>query len=133
MAHTLSLFDYPALDRRAHKRPSFHAPPQTQTIRARDLIRAQVLTKLDQEQPHPLEALYATKRAGKARTSHHSTLQVRDEAGKQASIARALRAFQRGDYLLLVDNQHIQSLDKELTLHNNSSIDFIRLVPLAGH
>lgn len=44
----------------------------------------------------------------------------------------AVRAFERGHVLLLVDDQQVDELDRELTLTATSSVSFLKLVPLVG-
>ena len=44
----------------------------------------------------------------------------------------AVRAFERGHVLLLVDDRQVDELDRELTLTAGSSVSFLKLVPLVG-
>jgi hypothetical protein len=44
----------------------------------------------------------------------------------------AVRAFERGHVLLLVDDRQVEQLDDEVTLHSGSSVSFLKLVPLVG-
>jgi hypothetical protein len=44
----------------------------------------------------------------------------------------ALRAFERGQVLLLVDDRQVEALDQEVTLGPGSSVTFLKLVPLVG-
>jgi hypothetical protein len=44
----------------------------------------------------------------------------------------ALRAFERGHVLLLVDDRQVEELEQEVTLGPGSSVTFLKLVPLVG-
>jgi len=46
--------------------------------------------------------------------------------------ARALRAFARNGFLILVDGQQVQDLETEIELRPETEVTFLRLVPLAG-
>ena len=46
--------------------------------------------------------------------------------------ARALRAFARNGFLILVDGQQVQDLESEIELRPETEVTFLRLVPLAG-
>ena len=50
----------------------------------------------------------------------------------EQQYARALRAFERGAYLILVDDRQVEGLDEEIALEADTQIAFLRLVPLAG-
>jgi hypothetical protein len=44
----------------------------------------------------------------------------------------ALRAFERGHVLLLVDDRQVEELGEPITLRPDSSVVFLKLVPLVG-
>lgn len=48
------------------------------------------------------------------------------------AIATALQAFADRFYLVLLDGMSIETLDTPLTLHADSHLTFVRLVPLIG-
>jgi hypothetical protein len=52
------------------------------------------------------------------------------DAERQTDVA--LRAFERGQMLLLVDDRQIDGLEHEVTLRPGSTVTFLKLVPLAG-
>lgn len=45
---------------------------------------------------------------------------------------RAIEAFERNGFFVLVDDRQVTELDEELTLTADSDIRFVRLVQLAG-
>jgi hypothetical protein len=52
------------------------------------------------------------------------------DAARQTEVA--LRAFERGHVLLLVDDRQVEELDQEITLGPGSNVTFLKLVPLVG-
>jgi hypothetical protein len=50
----------------------------------------------------------------------------------EAQIEVALRAFERGRVLLLVDDRQVEGLDHAITLRPGSTVTFLKLVPLVG-
>ena len=44
----------------------------------------------------------------------------------------ALRAFERNGFIVLIDNRQAASLDEEITLKPETSVAFLKLVPLVG-
>ena len=52
------------------------------------------------------------------------------DADRQTAVA--LDAFERGQVLLLVDDRQVTEADESMTLRAQSSVVFLRLVPLVG-
>jgi hypothetical protein len=52
------------------------------------------------------------------------------DAERQSEVA--LRAFARGHVLLLVDDRQLEALSDVVTVRPETSITFLKLVPLAG-
>jgi hypothetical protein len=52
------------------------------------------------------------------------------DAERQTEVA--LHAFERGQILLLVDDRQVQELDQQVTLRPDSTVTFLKLVPLVG-
>jgi len=53
-------------------------------------------------------------------------------ADAKAQVKKALRAFQVGTYIILIDNKRVKTLDEEITFSPTTSIQFLRLTPLIG-
>jgi hypothetical protein len=56
----------------------------------------------------------------------------RRELDVDREVARALKAFERGRFMLLVDGRQILGVDDVVTLSAASAVTFVRLVPLRG-
>lgn len=50
----------------------------------------------------------------------------------EAQFARACEAFERNGFFVLVDDRQVENLDDELTLTVNTTVSFVKLVPLVG-
>ncbi len=47
-------------------------------------------------------------------------------------IRKAVRAFQRGAFIIVIDGYQAASLDETISLHLGSKVTFLRLTPLVG-
>lgn len=45
---------------------------------------------------------------------------------------KAIEAFEGNGFIVLVDNYQVQGLDDEIALHPETSVTFLKLVPLVG-
>lgn len=50
----------------------------------------------------------------------------------EAQYQKAIEAFGRNGFLLLVDDQQLTDLDDEVVLRHDTRVTFLRLVPLVG-
>jgi len=90
-------------------------------IRARDLIRRQVLEEVEnhnQQLQGRIQGLLMGKRSGPI------------DAEKQ--VAAALAAFEANGFFILVDDRQIESLDELIAIDATTQVSFIKLVPLVG-
>jgi hypothetical protein len=58
--------------------------------------------------------------------------QTRPMIDAEAACARALTAFERNRFVLLVDDRQVTELDQVVTVSEHSVIQFVKLVPLVG-
>lgn len=54
------------------------------------------------------------------------------QINSKAEVQKALRAFEAGSYIILVNGQQVEHLDEELTFSSNTKVTFLRLMPLVG-
>jgi len=54
------------------------------------------------------------------------------EIDPETEVQKALRAFEAGSYLILIDGRQVERLDEELTFAPGVKVMFLRLMPLAG-
>ena len=50
----------------------------------------------------------------------------------EVQVERAVRAFTTGTLLIMVDGSQAETLDDEIEVRVDSSVDFLRLLPLIG-
>jgi hypothetical protein len=57
---------------------------------------------------------------------------LKQEVDEGAAVGVALQGFEDGLYLVLIDEQQQRDLDEQVFLAPDSTVTFLRLVPLAG-
>lgn len=72
-------------------------------------------------QPTPTESLL-----------NHGTARKRRTVDADAQCRRALDAFTRNGFFILVDNHQVTSLDEVIELKVDTRISFLKLMPLVG-
>lgn len=50
----------------------------------------------------------------------------------KAEVDKALRAFEAGSYIVLVNTHQVKNLKEEITFSQNTKVTFLRLMPLVG-
>src|SRR5262249_47473323 len=59
-------------------------------------------------------------------------LRERRKIDWEAQAQRAVEAFQRNGFLILIDDRQAESLDEEIEIRLGTQVSFIKLVPLVG-
>ena len=98
-------------------------------VTAEELIRGRVVAELARVGgvvPRPLVAMSADELAlnGPRKTGDNPDL--------EREVARALAAFERGRFLLLVGGRQLERLDEPVAVSAQTPVRFVRLVPLRG-
>lgn len=104
-----------------------------ETVSLRELIRQRIYQEVTE---------YNAKKAGyshrlvqptqEERTLNASRLATLHKLDWQAQYEKAIEAFTRHGYLVLVNDRQIADLDTILTLHAGTEVTFLKLVPLIG-
>lgn len=104
-----------------------------ETITLRELIRRRIYQEVTE---------YDAKRMGVFRGLVQPTDAERDLNGSrartphrldwEAQYERAIEAFGRRAYLVLVDDRQTSNLEAQVELHAGSEVTFLKLVPLVG-
>src|SRR5262249_44849889 len=105
----------------------------TERVTVRELIRARIyqeVTEYNAALPERFKGL--VQPVGSRPTPDGYLLPRRGLIDWEAQLLRALEAFQTNGFILLVDDKQLTSLDDEIELRHDSSICFLRLVPLVG-
>jgi hypothetical protein len=104
-----------------------------ETIRVRELIRQRVYQEVEEfnnRQPAVFRMLVQpndTERTLNGFKFHKPRL-----VDPIIQYEKALEAFDGNGFIILVDNHQIESLDTEIALRPETSVTFLKLVPLVG-
>ncbi|QDU28944.1 hypothetical protein ETAA8_40500 [Anatilimnocola aggregata] len=110
----------------------------TERITVRELIRARVYQEVQDfnlkqgelvfcglVQPSDAERVLNGSRS-EYRLKQHRQLEWKPQ------FEKALEAFDRNGFFILMDDQQAESLDQEFVLHHQARISFVKLTPLVG-
>jgi hypothetical protein len=108
-----------------------------ETLNARELIRRRVyqeVTEYNARQSGVFHGL--VQPTGAERILNGNRTGYRLSGGRrldwEAQYEKAVDAFSRRGYILLVDDRQVIELDAPVELHAGSEVTFLRLVPLVG-
>lgn len=105
----------------------------TTHITARELIRRRVTEEVALYNATATEYFHGLiQPTNTERTLNGYRLRDKRHVDAEAQIARALDAFERNGFFLLVDDRQIESLDSEIELRVNTAVSFVKLIPLVG-
>jgi hypothetical protein len=105
----------------------------TERVTVRELIRSRVyqeVTEYNARQSGVFQGLVQPTNA--ERTLNGYQLKSKRRIDWEQQYALALRAFEGNGFLLLAGDRQLMDLDEELELRHDSSVTFLRLVPLVG-
>lgn len=105
----------------------------TEKVTVRELIRSRVYQEVQDynlRRPEHFQGLVQPTDAEK--TLNGYKLKRGREIDWKQQYDKALDAFARNGFLILVDNKQAESLDDELTITPESRVMFLKLVPLVG-
>jgi hypothetical protein len=127
---TIQIFDAPLHGERTAAGGVFLASgPAT----LRDLIRGrlkQEVERYNQALPEIFHGLVQPEESEQILNGFR--MKTRRPLDWEVQCGRAYSSFQKNGFLVLVDGKQVTELDSRFDLHENSEIDFIKLVPLVG-
>ena len=97
----------------------------------REIIRQRVqqeVERFNQSDDEPFHGLVETNETERILNG----VRERPCLDAQQQFARALAAFERNGFLVLVDDRQITDLDQRVPLTAHSTVTFLRLVPVIG-
>lgn len=104
-------------------------------ISLRELLHRRVYKEVQLHNAAPAEAPFCglvTPTAAERQRSGEKPAAARRFVDWQAQFARACEAFERNGFFVLVDDRQVENLEDELTLTVNTTVSFVKLVPLVG-
>lgn len=102
-------------------------------ITVRDLIRARVYREVHDynlDQPEYFQGLIQPSDAERSLNGFKMRRRRRIDPDKQFELAK--RAFYANGFILLVDDRQADELDEEIEVRPDTTITFLKLVPLVG-
>ena len=133
MAICVTIFDETLLGERTG---SLRLDLLSSTITLRELIRRRVYEEVQEYHAAPISTVF---RGFVTPTETETALNgpkiprlFKRRIDWEAQYERALAAFNRNGFFVLVDDRQVESLDEELTLRVDTSVSFVKLIPLVG-
>jgi hypothetical protein len=105
----------------------------TEHMTVREVIRARIYQEVqdyNQKQPEYFRGLVQPTEAERALNGFK--LRVKRKIDWQEQYQRALEAFERNGFFVLVGDKQAESLDQEFDVKVDTEVSFVKLVPLVG-
>ncbi len=105
----------------------------TERITVRELIRTRVYEEVrdyNLRQPEYFRGL--VQPTGAERTLNGFKLRQRRELDPEAQFERAIESFYRNGFLILVNDRQVEELEEEIEIQPDTTVAFLKLVPLVG-
>ncbi len=102
-------------------------------LTVKDIIEARVYAEVgdyNRRLPEIFRGLIQPTNAEVALNGFRVKPKVLVDAEKQ--VYTALDAFQKNGFFVIIDDVQAEDLDKEVLLHNDSVVSFVKLTPLVG-
>ena len=105
----------------------------TERMTVRELIRARIYQEVqdfNQKEPEYFRGLVEPTNAERVLNGYK--LKAKRKIDWQEQYNRALAAFERNGFFVLVDDKQAENLDQEFEVKVDTEVSFVRLVPLVG-
>jgi hypothetical protein len=130
MATTLTIHDETTSGQKTN---TFTLDCLTERMTVRELIRARIYQEAqdyNQRQPEYFRGLVEPTQA--ERTLNGYKLKARRKIDWQEQFQRALEAFERNGFFVLVGDKQADTLEEEFAVRVDTEVSFVKLVPLVG-
>ncbi|MDH3591171.1 MAG: hypothetical protein OER88_04795 [Planctomycetota bacterium] len=107
----------------------------TATVTAREIIRSRVYQEVadfNRRKPQVFRGLVQPKGAVPEKKGYRVGGVKAKPVDWEQQFERAVEAFQKNGFLLLVDNRQATDLDETIELGVDTTVSFVKLVPLVG-
>ena len=108
----------------------------TATVTVRELIRRRVYEEVQQFHAAPPDTIFrglvtptATETALNGQKPTHA---AKRRVDWEAQYEKAVQAFERNGFFVLVGDRQVEDLDAPVTLNVDTEVSFVKLVPLVG-
>jgi hypothetical protein len=130
MAATLTIHDETASGQKTN---TFTLDCLTERMTVRELIRARIYQEVqdyNRKEPEYFRGLVEPTNA--ERVLNGFKLKAKRKIDWQEQNKRALDAFERNGFFVLVGDKQAESLDQEFEVKVDTEVSFVKLVPLVG-
>lgn len=130
MPTTLTIHDETAAGQKTN---TFTLDCLTERMTVRDLIRARIYQEVqdyNQKAPEYFRGLVEPTEAERVLNGYK--LKAKRKIDWQEQYQKALEAFQRNGFFVLVGEKQAESLDQEFEVKVDTEVSFVKLVPLVG-
>ena len=130
MPTTLTIHDETASGQKTH---TFTLDCLTERMSVRELIRARIYQEVqdyNQKEPEYFRGLVEPTAAERVLNGYK--LKARRKIDWEEQFKRALDAFERNGFFVLVGNRQAETLDEEFEVKVDTEVSFVKLVPLVG-
>ena len=111
-----------------------HVP--VELVSVREIIQQRVSQEVDahnrEEMAESFRGLVQPTGAQPTGDGYHYRLKARRRINAQEQIELACRAFERNGFFMLIDDRQVDSLDEEIDLTGETTVSFVKLLPLVG-
>lgn len=111
----------------------FHLELESSTITVRELIRSRVIEEVkvfNSNRSMPYMGLMQLRAEELLLNPNRSTWLKQKNADREAELA--LKAFDNNGFLLLINNKQYSDPDETITLQPDTTVSFVKLMPLVG-
>ena len=130
MAATVTIYDETTAGERTHTRTLEFS---TARVTARELIRRRVYEEVQEFNLSTPEYFCGLVQPTEAeRVLNGYKLRQQRKIDWEEQYERALDAFRRNGFFMLVDDRQIEDLEEEIELKLRTEVRFIKLIPLVG-
>jgi hypothetical protein len=130
MSATLTIHDETSSGQKTH---SFTLECLTERMSVRELLRARIYQEVQDyntREPEYFRGLVEPTQA--ERTLNGYRLRERRKLDWQEQFQRAVEAFERNGFFVLVSDRQAERLDDEFEVKVDTEVSFVKLVPLVG-
>jgi hypothetical protein len=130
MPAILTIHDETATGQKTH---TFTLDCLTERMSVRELIRARIYQEVqdyNQRQPEYFRGLVEPTAAERVLNGYK--LKGKRKIDWKEQFERALEAFQRNGFFVLVGNRQAETLDEDFEVKVDTEVSFVKLVPLVG-
>ena len=104
-----------------------------ESISVRDLIRQRVAQEVEEYNKHqPSVFRMLVQPSDTEKTLNGFKFPKPRLVDPEAQYEKAIEAFEGNGFIVLVDNHQVEALDTQISLRPETSVTFLKLVPLVG-